>query len=483
MNKKVILLLIAAALSLNGCSVYHGGGQQAGAGPTVERVVPETTEAQGPTLSVKDIQEQTIAPLEVEETIVSEEKVFNPEIVIASDIHYLAKELTDFGPAFQRMSDDGDGKMPLYVWEITDAFLEEVIARKPQALIISGDLTLEGERISHEALAGKLSRVEAEGIPVYVIPGNHDINNWRAASYRGEEVIPTVQTTPEDFETIYAEFGYDEAISRDPASLSYVAELKDGTWMLMLDSCQYEHGALVGGMIRAETYSWLEEVLGTAWFEEIPVIAAAHHNLMDQSRIYEEDCTIEHAEELGELLGGWDVKLFLSGHLHVQHYRTSEDYQMDEIVTSSLSTSPCAYGVLKYFGPDDYSYHTEKIDVITWAAERENPDVNLQEFDTYADEFLQNVFYNEAKKALEQYTLTANEREVMAELYAILNVYAVAGKACEIKEECMQLPAYELWQQYSRTNILAMYLNEIVEDAVCDYNIFKRPMEENSDTP
>ncbi len=483
MRKKVMLLLMAVFLGVNGCSAYHKEVHQSGTGPTVERVVPETTEAQGPTLSPQEQQVETIAPLEVGETAASEESVFNPEIVIASDIHYLAKELTDFGPAFQQMTDSGDGKMPLYVWEITDAFLEEVIDRQPQALIISGDLTLDGERISHEALAGKLSRVEAEGVPVYVIPGNHDINNSWAASYRGEEKIPAVQTTPEDFASIYAEFGYEEAVSRDSASLSYVAELEDGTWMLMLDSCQYEDGALVGGMIRRETYSWMEEILETAWFENKQVIAVAHHNLMDQSRIYEEDCTIEHAEELGELLGGWEVRLFLSGHLHVQHYRTSEEYQMDEIVTASLSTSPCIYGVLKYFGPEDYSYHTENVDVIAWAAERENPDVNLQEFDTYADEFLQKVFYNEAKQELERYALTAGERETMAELYAILNVYAMAGRAYEIKEECMQMPAYELWQQYSRTNILAMYLNEIVEDAVCDYNIFKRPLQEYSDTP
>lgn len=485
MKKKLIVLLMTALFVLQGCSAYQKEEKPAGAGPTVELVIPEITEAQGPTLSSSEAQAETIAPLEVEETTAPQEQVFNPEIVVASDIHYLAKELTDFGPAFQRMTDGGDGKMPLYVWEITDAFLEEVISRRPQALILSGDLTLDGERISHEALASKLGKVEAEGVPVYVIPGNHDINNPRAASYKGEEVIPTVQTMPGDFESIYAEFGYDEAVSRDPASLSYVAELDDGTWLLMLDSCQYENGALVGGMIRRETYNWLEEILGTAWFEDRQVIAVAHHNLMDQSRIYEEDCTIEHAEELGELLGGWDVKLFLSGHLHVQHYKTSEEYQMDEIVTASLSTSPCIYGVLKYFGPEDYSYHTETVDVVSWAAEKGNPDANLQEFDTYADEFLQRVFYNAAKTRLERYVLTAEERELMAELYAILNVYAVAGRAYEIRTESMEMPAYELWQEYSRTDILAMYLNEIIEDAVYDYNIFKRPMEQeaNSDTP
>lgn len=478
MKKEWILLLIAGVVCLSGCSAYEKGGYQSGNGPTVEVVTPTQTEAEGPTLSSKAELEETIAPLEVE---TQEKNAWNPEIVIGSDIHYLAKELTDFGTAFMDMVNRGDGKMPHYVWEITDAFLEQVIDKNPQALILSGDLTLEGEYVSHEALAQRLKKVEDAGIPVYVIPGNHDINNSKAASFKGADKIPAMKTSPEDFVSIYEEFGYSEAISRDPQSLSYMAELQDGTRLLMLDSCQYEDGAVVGGMIRSETYDWLEQVLDEAWYEDCQVIAVAHHNLMDESRIYEEDCTIEHAEELEELLSGYGVQLFLSGHLHVQHYKTSEDYQMDEIVTTSLTTSPCLYGVLKYFDTDDFTYHTEKVDVSSWAMEKNNPDVNLQEFETYADEFLQKVFYDEAYESLNGYELSLEQKAEMAELYAILNVYAVAGKAYTIGQGAMEFPAYEWWQEYSRTDILAMYLNEILEDAVCDYNVFTRPLQEPLD--
>ena len=119
------------------------------------------------------------------------------------------------------------------------------------------------------------------------------------------------------------------------------------------------------------------------------MIAVAHHNLLDESRIYEEDCTIEHSDELERFLDDWDVELFLSGHLHVQHYRTSEDHDIDEIVTGALTTSPCPYGVLNYKGPGDFTYHTEKVDVSSWAEKKDNPDTNLQNFEEYADEFLQ----------------------------------------------------------------------------------------------
>ena len=471
MQKRSILIFLVGLMFLQGCSIYHGDSTQPALGPQVEEVHTLPTQGQGPTLSERDQFEETISPLELEDEATGQ---MNPEIVIATDIHYLAKELTDFGPAFEEMVQSGDGKAITYVWEITDAFLEEVIARKPQALILSGDLTLEGEQLSHEALAKKLKRVEDSGISVFVIPGNHDINNPWAAAYKGTEAIPAARTSPEKFVSIYGDFGYDEALSRDPASLSYLAELDDGTWLLMLDSCQYKTESLVGGMIQQETYSWIEKVLDDAWYEKRQVIPVAHHNLLDESRVYEENCTIEHSEELGKMLGGWDIRLFLSGHLHVQHYRSSDEWQVSEIVTGSLSMSPCTYGVLKYFGPEEFYYHTERVDVSAWASKKGNPDINLQNFESYADEFLQSIFYKQAEANLEKYSLSANEKQRMAEVYALLNVYAVEGRAWQIRDEMMKTPAYEIWQRYDRTDILCMYMNEIIEDAVCDYNVFSR---------
>ncbi len=470
-NRKTAMFLSTLFL-LTACSAYHKQDAEAGRGPEIQVVETLPSMEEGPTLPPEDKQKETIEELTIPEQT---KETMNPEIILATDIHYLAKELTDFGQAFVEMAELGDGKLVPYVWEITDAFLDEVIARKPQALLLTGDLTLEGELASHEALAQKLERVAAAGIPVMVIPGNHDLNNSKAAEYKENGSLPAVKTTPEEFRTIYADYGYDDAISCDPASLSYVGELKDGTWILMLDSCQYENGALVGGMIRLETYEWIDKVMEQAWEEDRRVIAVAHHNLLDESRIYEEDCTIEHAEELKEKLAGWGISLFLSGHLHVQHYRYTEDYDIQEIVTASLSTSPCMYGVLKYFENNEFDYHTEKVDVSTWARKKGNPDINLQNFENYADEFLQQVFYNKAWADLQRYSLSTEERTIMAELYALLNVYAVAGRAQEIRDHSMALPAYELWQEYSRTDILCMYLNEILEDAVCNYNVLRRP--------
>lgn len=476
MRKQEIAVLLAAAVLLTGCSGYYETrpGQEpieSAAVSPEQTGAPEIGDSVGPGGGVPTSGNVVVESLELPD---APNTAMNPEIFIATDIHYLAKELTDFGEAFEQMSENGDGKVTPYVWEILDTFLDAVVERRPQALILSGDLTLEGEYLSHQALARKLARAEKAGVDVVVIPGNHDINNPSAAEYEGESVMPAETTSAEQFAEIYGDYGYDEAVSRDPASLSYIYELPDGTWLLMLDSCQYENGNLIGGMIRPETYEWMETWLEEAWHASRPVIAVAHHNLLEESRIYESDCTIEHSEELEQILDNWDVTLFLSGHLHMQHYQTSRSYDIDEIVTSSLSVSPCQFGVLKYFSPKTYDYHTEQLDVKAWAERHSNPDVNLEDFDNYARDYLQTVFYNKAFEALGGKDITEEDRDVLADLYAYLNTYAAAGKVVEIRQEALDSWGYVVWQEHNRTGLLDLYLQEILDDGVRDYNIFRR---------
>ena len=471
MKRKVWLLTAAAlwiisAAALGGCSAYHKIEEET-SGPKVEVVESQTEQEEGPTLAPNTGEPETVPSLEVEE-----EDTFNPEIILATDVHYFAKELTDFGQAYQTMAEQGDGKLALYVWEITDAFLDEMVERKPQTLILSGDLTLEGERGSHEALASKLERVKEAGIQVLVIPGNHDINNPKAAAYKGSDAIPVVQTTPDDFREIYGEFGYQDAISCDPNSLSYMAETPDGTWLLMLDSCQYENGNKVGGMIRTETYSWMEEILDQAWYEERNVIAVAHHNLLDESRIYEEDCTIEHSDELERFLDDWDVELFLSGHLHVQHCKRSDENRgVWEMVTASLATPSCKYAILTYRDDRSFLYRTRSLDVEAWAKKNGQTEPELLDFKEFQTPFLRRVFYNQAVAALREVPeVSDSEREQMAQLYSLLKYHYYQGTAYQVQEQVRKDPAYPLWMEKGMATQQGDYFQYILEDGVRNYN-------------
>ena len=113
-------------------------------------------------------------PPETEDTPgepVEREKIVT-DIIFASDIHYMSPDLTDYGTAFDELIDNGDGKVVAYMPQIWQAFAEEVIAAHPDALVLSGDLTINGERVNHEELAKKLEEIETAGIPVLVIPGH-----------------------------------------------------------------------------------------------------------------------------------------------------------------------------------------------------------------------------------------------------------------------------------------------------------------------
>ncbi|MCI8453870.1 MAG: metallophosphoesterase, partial [Lachnospiraceae bacterium] len=157
-------------------------------------------------------------------------------ILFASDIHYMSQSLTDYGNAFNELIDNGDGKAVRYMPQIWDAFAGEVIAAQPDVLVLSGDLTINGEKVNHAELAAHLAVIEAAGVPVVVIPGNHDINNPYATAYFGDEQSFIEPVTPEEFWQIYRAFGYDEAAGYAPDSMSYLYILNDTTWLLMLDT-------------------------------------------------------------------------------------------------------------------------------------------------------------------------------------------------------------------------------------------------------
>ena len=155
--------------------------------------------------------------------------------VIATDLHYISPALTDHGAYFTRVLENGDGKVTAYIDELTDAFLGEVIARRPDGLILSGDLTFNGARESHEALSLRLARIRDAGIPVFVLPGNHDLNSSSAARFEGDGYTRVDGVTAGEFAVLYHAFGFDGALSRDADSLSYVAALSDDLRLLMLD--------------------------------------------------------------------------------------------------------------------------------------------------------------------------------------------------------------------------------------------------------
>ncbi|MGN0373671.1 MAG: metallophosphoesterase [Enterocloster sp.] len=471
---------LGLCMAASGCSLQTGGR-----GDKSTESTAYTTEAQK--VTEPETQKPSHAQPSEIEPFPNDEKETKAEplkggkrIVLMTDIHYLARSLTDNGEAFRSMVEHGDGKLTNYVWEITDAAFGEIEMLNPDVLILAGDLSLDGEKKSHEELAKKLDEVEKNGITVVVIPGNHDINNPHASAFSERDRYPAEPTSPSDFERIYGEFGYKEAGSRDPNSLSYTYDLDPSMRLLMLDTCQYTPRNKVGGMIKTETYEWIGKQLDKAREDGVILLPVGHHNLLDESKVYVDDCTIEHSDELIDMLESENIPLFLSGHLHVQHFMQHNDMGIYEIVTSSLSTPPCQYGVLEYMENDTFSYSTRQVDMEKWARKNHSTDENLLNFNTYSPYTLKQIFYNQAydamKNSAEEETgsvyvkLTEDQKQQMSGVYADINTACYAGRAWDVAEDAVKEPGYKMWQEYCYPSILYEYLEYIVEDAVKDYN-------------
>src|SRR5450432_2275311 len=165
------------------------------------------------------------------------------KIAVVSDIHYMDPSLlvnnADAGIAFQTYL-QYDPKLVEYSDPIFRAVIAQLITEKPDVLLIPGDLTKDGEKISHKTMAGLLRDLANAHIKVFVVPGNHDINNPNARAYDGDKALTTPSISANEFSTIYSAFGYGNALSRDSGSLSYLNQADSNLWILAIDDCEYE---------------------------------------------------------------------------------------------------------------------------------------------------------------------------------------------------------------------------------------------------
>lgn len=274
-------------------------------------------------------------------------------ILVATDPHYLAPSLTDGGAAFLNVVTHADGKYMQRIEEITDALFDTAVSERPAALILSGDLTFNGERESHEAFAAKCAALKAQGVPVLVLPGNHDLNRPDAARFEGDQITTAENITAADFRRIYAAFGYDEAISTDAHSLSYVYRLCPGLRILFVD-CNSGAG---NDTIPDETFSWIEAQLQAAAEVGDRVISVSHQTVLQHNARFADGFVITNRDRLLRLYREYHVALNLSGHMHIQH--TRQEGTLTEIVTGALSVQPCSCGVLTLTGQGgDYAAHS-----------------------------------------------------------------------------------------------------------------------------
>ena len=258
-------------------------------------------------------------------------------IWVLSDIHVMAPELFQGTGKAEEMSQNS--KLLQYSAEILDKLIASALSTKPDLLLITGDLTENGDLVSHQHVVSKLSQLRSAGIKVVVIPGNHDVDNADGS------------TSPQLFAELYKDLGFNMAYAKDQASLSYACEPFDGLVLLCLDTST--------GSIGDTTMKWLLDETDKAHEQGKQVVVMQHHNVMEhydgKSSLQKENVLVNYGDVADKMTKN-GIHLVFSGHAHmpdIAQYREKLEAGVDSLVeveTGSLLTYPNGWRIIKVNG-------------------------------------------------------------------------------------------------------------------------------------
>lgn len=327
--------------------------------------------------------------------VAAPKKDIDLSFAVASDLHYnLPDEELEwfsedpiFGYANRRAAMENESGL------IIDEMLRQVAEDDDMdCLLIAGDLADNGKSIAeeHYAVAEKLKKFEEEsGKQVYVIPGNHDYGNL------GEYCV----TDAAKFREIYADFGYDQALTEN--GLSYTANLGDKYRLIALDSNDPSKST-EDGMTTAKV-NWVILEARKAYEEGRYPILMMHHNLLDHlpvQRVLSHDFIIRNHITTANKWADAGIKLVFSGHEHCSDATTHTSPSgntISDFATTSLTMYPLQYRYIEM--TEDIIYYStrtvDKIDTDTlreWIPDYSDAQIDAmnQGLNEYAKQYLKN---------------------------------------------------------------------------------------------
>lgn len=265
------------------------------------------------------------------------------DVTVMSDVHFVSQKIFT---ADNYSYYENEDKMEHISEAVFNSAADEVIASAPDYLLISGDLTERGDRLSHEELAKVLRRIEAAGVSVFVINGNHD--------------LPTDYSQLDEkidfngFKEIYADFGYKEAVSVCYGSLSYSADLGKTHRLIAIDNIGYYYDK------QSEVYKtpmgerqkqWIEEQIALCKTDKrIPVLMShipfKDHFPKSVADMRDNDAYLAMAKYFADN----GAHYAFTGHLHLQDVKkVTSDSGNDfyDIGNPSMIHYPCSYSSVK----------------------------------------------------------------------------------------------------------------------------------------
>lgn len=380
-------------------------------------------------------------------------------IMLVSDPHVMGPGLlVSEGEAWNNAI-YSDRKLNDYSRAIFDEIIGIAIAEKPDLFLISGDLTKDGELLSHQYVVKKLYELKDAGIKAFVIPGNHDMGTSNALYYDGDLIRDADTINTRQFADMYKDFGYGDDIDREPTTLTWCCEPVKGLVLIGIDT-GHEDDPL-NGVIPHVAFEWVCDRAEKATKAGKQVLVMMHHPLFPHVTNAEKFSST-YAVKLGMPIGDGSyayysyatmrnhladagVGVVLSGHVHVSDIAKDSNKYLTRTIHDICTSTCAAY-------PNPYRLLTLNEDEATMRIQtryiQELPGV--EDFKTLSENRMTLGLQNLAKH-------NTQNKDVFNYFTEIFKVH-IAGNEAEHPQQQAYLNMYE------------EYLSQMKEDEqICDY--------------
>ena len=304
---------------------------------------------------------------------------------VLSDTHYISKKML--------LGDGCDAKLLRHT---VNRAVFKALAEQTEidTVLITGDLTDDGDEYSHAEFAELLRQVQAAGKKVYVLTATHDFhfsraytmkNGWKVryrahpwnrpwfnkdrcdykrlvtdefADLPAEECVPPLVRvpTPDDLWELYREFGRDRAFSVCDSAYSYCVKLEEKLWCLMLNNNFRDVDASEDMSVgySQDCYRWIEGLVKQAEQEGALLFACTHHPLVPPVPAYKIGGGTRNMRNASSahLLADIGIPLVFSGHTHfsdIAFASSDAGNVLCDVTTPALAFLPPAYRIAEIF--------------------------------------------------------------------------------------------------------------------------------------
>ncbi len=288
------------------------------------------------------------------------------KLTFIADTHHYSKTLGTSGSAYELRA-ASDQKCLAETGEIIDAAFEQISQSDTDAVLILGDVSNDGEKVSHLEFREKLYRLKKKK-PVYLITATHD---WccdeNPRRFDGDTVSNDVEVMKScDLPDFYRDFGPNQAIDKfitKIGTVCYTLQLSDSVRILCLndDKNEEDHAGFT-----SDCWQWIEKQIENAKKDGCLMIGMEHHLLMPHASplLAVGSVCVHNREYVASRFADAGLKYMFVGHSHMQatdKFTSEKGNTITEVNVGSLCGYPAPIVNVTVNGDGTLSYSVDHL--------------------------------------------------------------------------------------------------------------------------